>query len=241
MRVVLVRPKASANVGAAARAMKNFGLGELVLVRPRCRLDREAYALASHAGDVLDEARIVSTLDEALADRTFVVGTSARARASESVPDAELEAGMAAVPLGGAAVLFGPEDHGLANTELDRCQLLVHIRTAEYASINLAQAVNLVAYAHFARPRPAGAGEAEAPEEALASRDQVERMYAQMVAMWHLIGFTDANREEATLRLFRGFLERARLRPREVAALRGLWSQAAWAAERDPERLPGRS
>ena len=132
---------------------------------------------------------------------------------------------------------FGPEDHGLANDELDRCQALIRIPTAAYASINLAQAVNLLSYRWFAT-RQGGARAAQAPE--VAERDQMERMYGQLVELWHLIGYTDPQREAATLRLFRGLLDRARPTRRELAALRGLISQAAWAAERDPDQLPGR-
>ena len=238
LRIVLVRSKASANVGAAARAMKNFGLGELVLVAPRCRLDRQARALASHAGDVLDASREVASLDEALTGTTWAVATSARPRATESLPGLPPDEGLATLPERGGALVFGPEDHGLSNEELDRCQAVIRIPTAAYASINLAQAVNLLAHRWFERTR--AAAPPAAPRE-VADRDQLERMYAQMVALWHLIGFTDENREKATLRLFRGVFDRARMTPRELAALRGLWAQAEWAAERDPDRLPRRS
>lgn len=218
--------------------MRNFGLGELVLVAPRCRLDRQARALASHAGDVLDAAREVATLDEALVGTTWAVATSARTRASESVPDLAPDEGLATLPARGGALVFGPEDHGLSNDDLDRCQAVIRIPTAAYASINLAQAVNLLAYRWFERTR-SGAPQVETPEAA--ERDQLERMYTQLVSLWHLIGFTDEKREQATLRLFRGAFDRARLTVRELAALRGLWAQAAWAAERDPDRLPRRS
>jgi len=238
LRIVLVRPKSSENVGAAARAMKNFGLSELVLVAPRCRIDKSARALASHAGDVLDRATIVSDLGEALQGVRWAVGTSARPRASETVRDREPDDGLATLPEAGGALVFGPEDHGLANEELDRCQTLVRIPTAAYASINLAQAVNLLAYRWFELRRRGEAG----PDLAeVADREQVERMYDDLVALWHLIGFTDERREVPTLRLFRGLLDRAAPTPREVAAFRGLISQAAWAAKRDPERLPGRA
>lgn len=236
MRIVLVRSKSSANVGAAARAMKNFGLHELVLVAPRCRLDAQARALASHATDVLDASRTVDSLDAALTGVGWAVATSARTRASDSVEDLPPREGLATLPTTGGALVFGPEDHGLANDDLDRCQAVIRIPTSEYASINLAQAVNLLAYLWFeshaeARPSPA-------PD--LASRDQVEAMYAQLVDLWHLIGYTDSVREEATLRMFRALFDRARPSARELAAVRGLWSQASWAAQRDPSRLPRR-
>lgn len=236
-RIVLVRPKLSENVGAAARAMKNFGLHEMLLVGPRCRVDRSARALASHAGDVLDDAREVADLDEALEGCSWAIGTSARTRRSEAVRQLTVGEALATLPADGA-VVFGPEDHGLSNEELDRCQVLLRIPTAAYASINLAQAVNIVAFAWYTR----AAEDAPAPETAdAAPREDVERMYRQLVELWHLIGYTDDAREEATLRLFRGIFDRARLRPRELAALRGLWAQSAWAAQREPEDLPGAS
>ncbi|MDZ7801389.1 MAG: RNA methyltransferase [Trueperaceae bacterium] len=233
-----MRPKLDDNVGAAARAMKNFGLSELVLVAPRCGVGRQAYALASHAGDVLDAARTTATLGEALGDVRWAIGTSARVRADGAPEPAGPDEGLATLPAGGGALVFGPEDHGLANEDLDQCQAVVRIPTAAYASINLAQAVNLLAYRWFALH---GADTVPQGDPEPAARDQVERMYAQLVSLWHLIGYTDAARERATLRLFRNIFDRAALRPREVAALRGLWSQAAWAAERDPGRLPGRN
>jgi len=241
-RIVLVRPKKSENVGAAARAMKNFGLNELVLVAPRCRIDAGARALASHAGDVLDAALVVPDLDAALRDVRWAVGASARPRASQAVREFPPDEAIATLPAEGGALVFGPEDHGLANEELDRCQALLRIPTAEYASINLAQAVNILAQRWFTVQSSGASGRHVVGNDRAAThadRDQMERMFADLVALWHLIGFTDPKREVPTLRMFRGLLDRARPTPREVAALRGLISQAAWAAKRDPDRLPG--
>lgn len=240
-RIVLVRPKHAGNVGAAARAMKNFGLQDLVLVAPRCRVDREAYALASHAGDVLDASRRVDTIDQALDGIVWAVATSANPRASEALPSYGPDDGLATLPPARAALVFGPEDHGLANDELDRCQALVRIPTAPYASINLGQAVNILAQRWFVVAGRLDAGASERPPAEPASRDQLERMYEDLRALFRLIGYTDRQREAATVRLFRGLIDRARPNAREVAALRGLASQASWAAKRDPERLPGLS
>ena len=234
MRIVLVRPKESANVGAAARAMKNFGLGELWLVAPRCRLDRRAYALASHAGDVLDAAREVGSLDEALAGRRHAIGTTARHRLEGFEIQAPRE-GLAALPDEDAALVFGPEDTGLERAELERCQAVLRIPTAEYASLNLAQAVNVVLYERFLR----GAGPATVPAEPPAPREAVEAMVAHLRELLLRIGYTDAQRERSALHNFRRLFERARPSAREVALLRGLFRQAGWAAEQPPERLPG--
>ncbi|MFO7545473.1 MAG: RNA methyltransferase [Trueperaceae bacterium] len=246
-RIVLVRTKAAANVGAAARAMKNFGLDELVLVAPRCRIDHRAEALASHADDVLHAARVVGTLEEAIAGTTLVMGTSARDRAAENYPVVEPRA---AAPLltDGTAVLFGPEDHGLANDELTRCQAQVVIPTLGYSSLNLAQAVVVLVYevALATRARSAeGASGKDAVAPALptgkdaATRDQMERFYAQLEAAMLHIGYTDPRRAASVMRMYRGIFDRTSVTAHELAALRGLVSQAAWAANQRPEGVPG--
>lgn len=244
-RIVLVRSKASANVGAAARAMKNFGLSELILVAPRCRIDDRAHALASHAGDVLESARIVETVEEAIADRRLVVGTSARRRSTDTLPTWTPRQAASHLLGEDVAVLFGPEDHGLANEELNLCQGYLSIPTADYASLNLAQAVVTVAYEVYqARLGETALGSvgvaAPPPSDEVAPREQLERFYAQLVDTFHRIGYTDAQRERAVERLYRGIFDRVALNPREVAALRGLLSQVVWAAEQPPERLPSR-
>ena len=224
--------------------MKNFGLGELVLVAPRCRIDARARALASHAGDVLDAARIVDTVQEAIADRRLVVGTSARRRSTDTFPTWTPREAARHLLGEDVAVLFGPEDHGLSNEELNLCQGYLSIPTADYSSLNLAQAVLLVAYeAHLAglgETADVGASPALTPDVATAPREQLERFYAQLVDTFHLIGYTDDLREGAIDRLYRGIFDRVALSPREVAALRGLLSQVVWAAEQAPERLPRR-
>lgn len=270
-RIVLVRTKDAANVGAAARAMKNFGLDELVLVAPRCRIDHRAEALASHAEDVLHAARVVDTLEDAIAGTALVMGTSARERAAANYPVLEPQD---AAPLltDGTAVLFGPEDHGLANEELTRCQAHVVIPTAGYASLNLAQAVLVVAYevalarrdgARVGAAVNAAAGTADgaadgaagsaadgkerkpvvAPLPAVqgdvATRDQMERFYQQLEAAMLHIGYTDTPRAPSVMRMYRAVFDRANMTAHELAALRGWVSQATWAADQLPERVPG--
>ncbi|HZJ10603.1 MAG TPA: RNA methyltransferase [Trueperaceae bacterium] len=259
-RIVLVRAKESANVGAAARAMLNFGLDDLWLVAPRCRIDHRAYALASHAEEVLKSATVVDTLDEAIGDMTLVAGTSARERAADNYVVMGPREGAPRLA-GSTAVLFGPEDHGLSNQELTKCQLQIVIPTADFSSLNLAQAVLVVAYelhmhgvapvaqpsnakastAHAATDHaaPGSAPNAAAGTAAPAARDQVEGFYAQLErAMLH-IGYTDPPRAPSIMRIYRALLDRARPNAHELAALRGLISQFEWAARQPPERLPG--
>ena len=226
LRIVLVRPKDPANIGASARAMKNFGLAELYLVAPQRNLSRHAYALASHAEDVLDGATVCETVADALTGCALVLGTTARPRAAEARVYTPREAAET-LPREGVAVLFGPEDYGLSNEDLRHCQGYIRIPTAQYASLNLAQAVQLVAYEWFVA---AGGEDVAAARSAFAPRELLEGMYAHLLSTLHHIGYTDAQREASAETMFRGIFDRAGLSEREVAALRGLWRQVQWAA-----------
>lgn len=241
-RVVLVSPKHEGNVGASARAMANFGLSDLWLVAPRCRLGRDAEALAVHGRDVLAAARTVDTLDEALADRTLVVGTSARIRAADAHRASAPEAALARLYGHAGAIVFGPEDTGLDNAALDRCDLVLTIPTAPYASLNLAQAVVLLAYVWFTSRPEAGAVGTSLPAESEAlppERAQVEAMLGQFEALALRIGYTDERRVVAMMRHMRQVLTRAAPNADDVARLRGLWSHLSGALDRAERRLPG--
>ena len=232
LRIILVRPKEPANVGAAARAMKNFGLAELYLVAPQRPINKRAYALASHAGDLLEGARTCDTLAEAVAGCKLVLGTTARPRAGGQRRYSARKAAQT-FPTDGVAVVFGPEDFGLSNEDLDHCQGYIQIPTSDYASLNLAQAVQLVAYEWFVAGETSEEGAKDL--RSLAPREVLEPMYGQLMETLHLIGYTDAQREASARTLFRAVFDRAELSEREVLALRGLWRQVAWAARNTPE------
>ena len=237
-RIVLVRTKEAQNIGSAARAMKNFGLYELYLVAPRCELHPNAYRLASHAVDIIDSAVICNSIGQALSGCTRVIGTSARPRASEALTEFSPEGLMEFLPRDGGAIVFGPEDFGLSNEELDHCQALVRIPTAEYASLNLAQAVGLMAYEWF-RTYPTPKIDPMQSRQ-LAPREDHEALYRHLLTVLHHIGYTDDMRERSADHLFRRVFDRAQLDTQEVAALRGLCQQVIWAADRAPEQIPGR-
>ena len=150
IRIVLVEPTHPGNIGAAARAMKAMGLDRLCLVAPRRFPGAEATARAAGADDVLQAARIVESLDDALADCGLVLGTTARSRRIEwPVLDAREGARRAVAQAARApvAVVFGRESAGLANAELDRCHALVRIPAAgRFSSLNVAAAVQILAY-----------------------------------------------------------------------------------------------
>jgi len=152
VQIVLVRPQQSGNVGAAARAVANHGLGRLVLVDPPSFDPDEARWMAPHARHIVDAARIVGSVGEAVADRVRVVGTSGRPRSAGSrvVTPAEL-AGEVSDGLP-TAVLFGPEDAGLSNTDLERCTAVLGLPTSpEQPSLNLGQAVTVTGSWLYAR------------------------------------------------------------------------------------------
>ncbi|HVM95643.1 MAG TPA: RNA methyltransferase, partial [Candidatus Acidoferrales bacterium] len=150
VRIVLVRPKGAANVGAVARAMKNMGLDDLVVVRPRLASSALAKVMAVHAGDVLQRMRRCDSLLEAVADCALVVGTTCREgpyRAAAEAPRTVAPRIVDAAARQPVALVFGPEDHGLSNDDLKGCHQLIQIPTADaYPSLNLAQAVMVCCY-----------------------------------------------------------------------------------------------
>lgn len=150
IKIVLVNPSHPGNIGGAARAMKTMNLSELVLVNPKEYPDPRAVWRAAGAQDVLSKTSVVKSLDEAIADCHFVVGTSARER---RIPWPVVDARECAHRIydepssSGVAILFGREDSGLNNDELQRCNLHVHVPTnSDYSSLNLAMAVQIISY-----------------------------------------------------------------------------------------------
>lgn len=154
VRVVLVSPRNDGNVGAVARSMANFGLRELCMVNP-CELTDEAFKRAKHAGDILRSARTVTSFEEALEDASLIVGTSGIVTQGEKhfvrIPMTPRQLAERLVDFEEEMViLFGPEDTGLAQEQLLRCDILVHIPAHEdYPILNLSHAVTVVLYELF--------------------------------------------------------------------------------------------
>jgi len=143
LRIVLVRPRGSGNIGSVARAMKNVGAKELAIVGSARTQSFWARAMAVHGRDILSEAKCYETIRAAIADCTFVVGTTRRAglyRSHSQTPRQAAPALASAAKTGKVALLFGPEDHGLSNKDLEHCQQLITIPThPEYQSLNVAR------------------------------------------------------------------------------------------------------
>jgi tRNA/rRNA methyltransferase len=148
IRIVLCRPSHPGNIGAAARAMKTMGLTDLRLVAPERFPAPEAQWMATNAGDVLQQVKVHATLGEAIADCVAAFAMSARAREwSPQVLDVRSAALRASAMEGEIAFVFGAESAGLTNEEMFACQYLVHIPASrEFSSLNLAQAVQVVAH-----------------------------------------------------------------------------------------------
>jgi tRNA/rRNA methyltransferase len=230
VEIVLVRPSRPANVAAACRAMKNMGLGVLRIVQPPAGLDQpEARALAYGAWDVLDAMKPAATLAEAVAGAGCVAATSARPAADAWSPRRLAAEAPARAGGGTLAVVFGPESSGLRNDELELCPLRVTIPTApEHPSLNLAQAVLIVAYEMLL-----SAGGAEAPVEApRASVGETESVLAALTEALLAIGYLNPASPGPIVSELRGLLARAGATPRELALLRGLARQIAWAGGR---------
>jgi tRNA/rRNA methyltransferase len=218
------------NIGSAARAMKTMGLSELVLVSPRdaaaCR-DPQAIALASGATDVLKQARIVSTLDDALVDVHFALAFTARRRELAHGMRGLREAAACAVDewLAHAdkrvALVFGSETFGLSNDEVDRCQMIATIpANPAYTSLNVSQAIQLAAYEMMIAANAFTVD--EQPVRPASSIGEVEGFLQHLESTAVAAEFLDPAEPKRFMTRMRRLFARARLEPEEVAILRGL-------------------
>lgn len=224
IRIVLVETSHPGNIGATARAMKNMGFGYLVLVRPKLFPHPEATARASGADDVLARAQVVETVAEALRDCGLVLATTSRLRdhyhrvydVREAAARAISEAEVSPV-----AILFGAERTGLTNEELSLAHALLRIPTGdEYASLNLAMAVQIIAYELLRAARQV------APplmrSQPLATPEAMARLYDHLATVLEEVDFRDRTPSGMNLitRIQR-FLQRAELDINEINILRG--------------------
>ncbi|MEO7773444.1 MAG: RNA methyltransferase [Steroidobacteraceae bacterium] len=228
VRFVLLDTSHPGNIGAVARAMKNMGLNDLVLVAPRQFPDPEAVARASGADDVLAAARVVPTLADGLAGCGLVFATTARERDQNfRVLDVRAAAARIVATVQDnpqpVAVLFGNERSGLSNEQLAAAHVLLRIpANPEYESLNLAQAAQVIAYEiMMARNLPSRVP-AIAPT-ALAAPEDMERLYEHLQRVLVEIDFRDRTPSGANLmNRIRRFLQRAELDFNEVNILRGI-------------------
>lgn len=232
LRFVLVETSRAGNIGSVARAMKTMGFSELVLVAPRGDdplNDPEAVAFASGATDVLQGARIVGSIAEALEGSNFAAAVSARLREfSPPVWTPRAFAGhVAAAGELAPALIFGNERVGLPNQIVEKCNVLINIpANPAYSSLNLSQAAQVLAY----ECRMAGIGDG-LPESGIgfqgdaASLDQVEGMYAHLEEALVSIGFLNADNPKKLMPRLKRLFSRTQLETEEVNILRGIARQ----------------
>ncbi len=266
VRIVLLEPAGPLNVGSVARVMKNMGLSRLVLVNPQCDpLGEEARLMAVHAADVLEGAQQVATLADALQGCLRAIATTGRDRA---LPNTALESPRSCLPwllastststsTGSpppSALIFGREDRGLNNEELNYAQRFLRIPShPDYPSLNLAQAVAVCCYELYEAAQQAGAiAAATAAVDELgqlsllpsgstssmvsgfeppATLDRVEGYYQQLEAMLLQIGYLYPHTASSRMEKFRRLFNRAYLTEPEVAMLRGILTQMKWALQ----------
>ena len=227
IRIVLVATSHTGNMGSTARAMKTMGLTNLYLVNPLVKPDSQAIALSAGASDVIGNATIVDTFDEAIAGCSLVVGTSARSRSlpwpmlepRECGQRSAMESEHAPV-----AIVFGRERVGLTNDELQKCHYHVAIpANPEYSSLNLAMAVQIIAYeirvAHLDR---IAAHQPVAEEEPYPLVDDLERFYAHLEETLHATGFIRPTHPGNIMSRLRRLFTRARPEAQELNILRGI-------------------
>lgn len=231
VRIVLVGTTHPGNIGAAARAMYTMGLSRLYLVKPKDFPCTVATARASGADRLLDQAEVCSNLLQAVADCRLVFGLSARPR---NVPWPTLNVHACGVLAakealeGEIAVVFGREHSGLSNAELDHCNYLVHIPSnPEYRSLNLAAAVQVMAY----EIRMASMADFISPpqpfsDSPLALANEMEGLFRHLEEVLVTIGFLDPNNPRFLMRRLRRLFLRAHLDTREVNILRGILTAA---------------
>jgi tRNA/rRNA methyltransferase len=226
VRIVLSHTSHPGNIGAAARAMKTMGLGMLYLVNPKFFPDKEAERRAAGAWGILDTAVVCASLDEALKGTSLAAAVTARARdLSHEVFDArqgarEVVEYARQAPV---ALVFGNETAGLTTAEASKCQIFVHIpANPEYSSLNLASAVQVMAY----ELRMASADLAPLSRQAdlAATFDDIELLYRHLERLAISSGFLNATEPKRFEQRVRRLFARARFEKEEVSMLRGLLS-----------------
>lgn len=235
--IVLVRPRFPENIGAAARAMKNMGIETLLVVSPenfdRERIDR----MATHAArDIVDRAAIHSLLSDALSSFSYVVGTTARLggeRCNVLTPKTLTQKLLPISRKNRIALLFGSEDRGLLNEELRLCHDLVCIPTADFSSLNLAQAVMVLCYELHEAHRM----EKTSPVPRLATRHELDGMYDQLRDVLVRIHYINPEHPDYWMNKVRRFFNRHQLRAGEVSVIRGICRQILWYGSRPRDRM----
>ena len=228
--IVLNKPRHPENIGSAARAACNMGIGRLVVVNPENLDMQRVSALATHAaGAVVENMEHFDNLAEALGDFNYVVGTTARLGGERHQVASPGRMARQLVPISQEnriALLFGPEDRGLTNEEVRLCHALVNIPTAQFSSLNLAQAVMVLCYELFKTSLP----EPGTGTPRLATRIELDGMYNQIKDILVRINYIQPQNPDYWMNKIRHFFSRLQLRAGEVSIIRGICRQIHWYA-----------
>lgn len=229
--IILVRPQIPENIGSVARAMHNMGLSRLTLVEPKnCDLSRVLKTATGSSVDIIEQMSVSGDLREALRPFQYTIGTTARigsGRPAMTQPRRIAESLVSISQQNKVCIIFGPEDRGLSNEHLKFCDIILNVPTAEFSSLNLAQAVMIVSYEIFLAKQ-------ESPVESaprLANRFELEGMYDHLKEVLMKIGFLNPQNPEHWMLSIRRFLSRMQLRAREVRVIRGICRQINWYAD----------
>jgi len=226
--VVLQKPRYPENIGSAARAICNMGIGQLRVVAPENFDLSKVRALATHAAaDVVDRIEVFDGLGEALAPFQYVVGTTARTGGQRRVLNSPARLARELVAISRenrVALVFGPEDRGLTNEDIRLCHSLVTIPTADFSSLNLAQAVMIICYELFT----AGCPQSAANAPCLATRHELDGMYDQLRDILVRISYINPENPDYWMNKIRRFFTRMQLKSGEVSIIRGICRQIDW-------------
>ncbi len=228
VHIILVEPKVPGNIGSAARGMKTMGMENLILVNPAEYKTPEARWMAYGAEEILDRAKVFSTVQEAISKMKSIVGTTRRTgrKRQPTYHLREFSEKIAPITMENeAAILFGREDKGLTNEELELCDIIVKIpEETEYPSLNLAQAVTVVCYELFIASQ---AGQAEGFLK-LAEPEDIREMYGHIEQILVRIGYERGQKRrlpETIIKSLRRIFGRAGLEQRDVNTIRGVCRQ----------------
>ena len=235
--VVLVDTLQGGNIGSAARALKNMGLERMILVRPQGHLSKECLKMAGKATELITGAQVSSTFDEAVDEESLLVGTTS---ARDRTPKQRFYTPKEIAPIicdyassQRVTLVFGPENRGLTDAQLARCQYHVSIPThPEHPVLNVAQSVMILVYEIF---NVDDRNRQEHP--ALASHRQREEMLDHTQRVLLNIGFLHNKNPHMIMHAIRSFLGRGDLTPRDIQIIRGIMSQMDWYAQ-EGHRLP---
>jgi len=228
--IVLMEPKYPENIGAAARCAMNMGISRLIIVRDEAPDQEKMLKMATHkAAHLIEQLERFNNLEEALAPFSHVVGTSARQGRKRRIENSPRYMPDTILPLlenNQVALLFGPEHRGLTNDDLKYCQTTVTIPTADFSSLNLAQAVAILCYELYWGFMYSDKIRQSGPK--LASSYELEGMYEHVEELLNRIGFLKTNDSSYWIRNIRQFLGRVGLRAKEARIIRGFCRQFLW-------------